>query len=77
MIPSTVSTCPCKVKVNGHEHVSDSDCHGFIHESGLCNVCGVDHNDQCAFCQGRGFHNCPCPDCDCEFCLDKYKSLGV
>lgn len=41
------------------EHTKDSDC-TVNEETLLCDVCGVDHSDECADCGGRGFHKPTC-----------------
>ena len=41
-------------------HTKDSDC-TVNEETGLCDVCGVGHSDECPDCGGRGFHKPVCP----------------
>lgn len=41
-------------------HEKDSDC-TVSEETLLCEVCGVDHSEECPDCGGRGFHKPVCP----------------
>jgi len=50
-------------------HTTDTDC--TLDATDVCTVCGVGHFDQCASCQGRGFHVAGCAESDallCESC---------
>ena len=45
-------------------HGTDADC-TLDPATDCCTECGVYHADPCDECGGRGFHACPCSQCDC------------